>query len=176
MRHFLLHLVSIPRHLLHFWRGHTPRHLRLRNRLFTIFFVTLVVDVIASYFMWRAERHVLVQPPGGANFGIDFNWAHIRDFWDSAFFVSTQLLTVSSLENSPYSTWGRIIDVLLEFYGITIVAAIAGSFGAFFLTERHVAIEQHDDIAVSSIERHDAIPFGDPDQPEGGGDPPASPS
>jgi hypothetical protein len=148
---FALHLGSIPRHLIHFLRGHTPRHLRLRNRLLTILSVTLVVDLVGSYFMWKAERRVVIQPPGGANFGVDFNWAHTKDFWDSAFFVTTQLLTVSSLENNPYSTWGRVIDVLLEFYGITIATALAGSFGAFFLTERHVAIERHDDPGPASI-------------------------
>jgi hypothetical protein len=140
--HFLRHLSSLPRHVSHFIRGHTHRHRRLRNHLFTLGVVTIAVDALGTYFTWKAEKHALVQPVGGARFGVDANWAHIKDFWDSAFYTTTQLLTVSSLMNNPYTTWGRIIDVGLEAYGITVVAALAGAFGAFFLAGRDEVQDQ----------------------------------
>jgi hypothetical protein len=40
----------------------------------------------------------------------------------------------------PISTGGRIIDVFLQLYAITVVATLAGAFGAFFnrrSLERH---------------------------------------
>jgi hypothetical protein len=137
---FLVHLLSIPRHVGHFVIGHTPRHVRLRNHLLTMFVLTLVVDAVASWAMWRTERTVPILPPAGNGHGIDPNWAHVSDFWDAAFFTTCQLLTVSSLFNSPYSTGGRIINIFLEAWGVTIVAALAGAFGAFFLAgHQHAA-------------------------------------
>ncbi len=56
----------------------------------------------------------------------------IRTLGDSLFWTSTQLLTVSSQLNNPISTPARILDVLLQAYAISVVAMLAGSFGAFF--------------------------------------------
>jgi hypothetical protein len=153
---FLAHLITLPRHLGHFVVGHTPRHVRLRNHLFTMIVLTLIVDAIASWAMWRAERTVLILPANGNGSGIDPNWAHVRDYWDAAFFTTCQLLTVSSLFNSPYSTAGRILNIFLEMWGITIVAALAGAFGAFFLAGRQereqAATSYVADLAPETIE------------------------
>jgi hypothetical protein len=51
---------------------------------------------------------------------------------DSAFWTTTQLLTVSSQLHNPISTPARVLDVGLQAYAISVVAAMAGSFGAFF--------------------------------------------
>jgi mannose/fructose/N-acetylgalactosamine-specific phosphotransferase system component IID len=51
---------------------------------------------------------------------------------DSVFWTSCQLLTVSSQLRVPLSTGGRIVDVFLELYAITVVTTLAGSWGAFF--------------------------------------------
>ena len=56
----------------------------------------------------------------------------ITNYGDSLFWTSTQLLTVSSQLPNPLSTPGRVLDVGLQAYAISIVAALAGSFGAFF--------------------------------------------
>src|SRR5450759_3885970 len=45
--------------------------------------------------------------------------------------TSTQLLTVSSSIQNPISLAGRILDVAMEAYAITVVAALAGSIGSF---------------------------------------------
>jgi hypothetical protein len=56
----------------------------------------------------------------------------ITTLGDSAFWTSTQLLTVSSQLPNPISTQARVLDVFLQAYAISAVAALAGSFGAFF--------------------------------------------
>jgi hypothetical protein len=51
---------------------------------------------------------------------------------DALFWTTTQLLTVSSQLPNPISTPARILDVFLQAYAISVVAMLAGSFGAFF--------------------------------------------
>ena len=112
-------------------RATTPTHFFLRSRIAAAFVFTLAVDLAASVAIYFAERHA----PGTA----------ITSFGDALFFTTTQLLTVSSQLPNPISPLGRVIDVLLEMYGITVVAALAGSFGAFFHrrgTEMHEAMER----------------------------------
>lgn len=99
-------------------RGHTLTHQRLRSRLVAVAVTSLVVDVVAAGFALLFERHA----PQTA----------IHDYGDAIFWTTTQLLTVSSQLPNPLTTAGRTLDVLLEAYGITVVATLAGSFSAFF--------------------------------------------
>lgn len=99
-------------------RAKTPTHLHLRARLASLVAVSVVVDLLATVAIYFAERN----GPGSA----------IHTVGDALFFTTTQLLTVSSQMPNPVTTWGRIVDVFLELYGITIVATLAGSIGAFF--------------------------------------------
>ena len=99
-------------------RAETPTHLHLRQRLMAVAAVTLVVDLIGSVLVYFFERHA----PG----------TEIKTFGVSLFWTSGQLLTVSSQLRNPISTGGRIVDIFLELYAISVVAALAGSFGAFF--------------------------------------------
>jgi hypothetical protein len=107
-------------------RAATPTHLHLRERLIAIAFVTVVVDLIGSVIVYLFER--------------DADATQITTFGDSLFWTTTQLLTVSSQLPNPISTGGRITDVFLQLYAISVVATLAGSFGAFFnrrSLERH---------------------------------------
>ena len=99
-------------------RGHTATHEHLRNRLLTLFLATLIVDVVASALILSFERH---EPGTG-----------ITNIGDSLFWTSTQLLTVSSQLPNPLSTPARVLDVLLQGWAISVVAMLAGAFGAFF--------------------------------------------
>jgi voltage-gated potassium channel len=85
--------------------------------------VTLVVDLVGSVLIYVFEHAA--------------DRSEITNFGDSLFWTSCQLLTVSSQLRNPISTGGRIVDVFLELYAITIVAALAGSFGAFFHRRSH---------------------------------------
>ena len=99
-------------------RGTTPTHQHLRSRLAFLFVATVVLDAIASVLVFMFERHA--------------NGTEITTFGDSVFWTSTQLLTVSSQLPNPISTAGRVLDVFLQAYAISVVAMLAGSFGAFF--------------------------------------------
>ena len=99
-------------------RAATPTHGLLRSRIAFTFAVTLVLDVVASALIFLFERHAA--------------GTHITTFGDSVFWTSTQLLTVSSQLPNPISTPARVLDVFLQAYAISVVAVLAGSFGAFF--------------------------------------------
>ena len=107
-------------------RGDTHTHIHLRERLVNIAVVSIVVDLIGSVVILMFERHA--------------DKTQIHHFGDSLFWTTTQLLTVSSQLPNPISTGGRIVDVFLQLYAITVVATLAGAFGAFFnrrSLERH---------------------------------------
>jgi hypothetical protein len=99
-------------------RAATPTHLHLRERLVAIAIATLGVDIVGSALVFVLERHA--------------RGTHITNIGDSVFWTTTQLLTVSSQLPNPLSTGGRIVDVFLQAWAISVVAALAGSFGAFF--------------------------------------------
>lgn len=100
------------------FRGESPTHTHLRDRLIAIATFTLIVDLMASVAILFLERHA----PD----------TEITNFGDSIFWVTTQLLTVSSQLHNPISAGGRIIDVFLQAIAISVVATLAGSFAAFF--------------------------------------------
>ena len=99
-------------------RGHTATHEHLRSRLVALFLATVIVDAIASLLILGFERN---EPRTG-----------IANLCDSIFWTSTQLLTVSSQLPNPISTPARVLDVFLQASAISVVAMLAGSFGAFF--------------------------------------------
>ena len=99
------------------FRGATTEHSNLRRRLATTFVVTLLVDLVGTALMYMLEN---------GKEGSD-----IHSVFEGFFWVTTQLLTVSSQMHNPVTTGGRIVDMLLEFWAITVVAASAGSFAAF---------------------------------------------
>jgi hypothetical protein len=114
------------RHIRLFAKGATPAHHDLRNRVLALSALSLVVDVIGTVVIFLFERHT---PATG-----------IETLGDSAFWTTTQLLTVSSQLPNPLSTGGRIFDSFLQLYAIVVVASLAGSFASFFhrqTEERH---------------------------------------
>jgi hypothetical protein len=104
-------------------RAGTPTHEHLRDRIFTIFWVSFVLDVVASIAIFFLER--------GAK------GSEINDVGSAFFWVSGQLLTVSSQLKNPITPAARVIDIFLELYAITVVATLAGSFGSFFHRRSH---------------------------------------
>jgi hypothetical protein len=114
-------------------RGKSPTHSDLRDRVLAIVTLTVIADLVASVLVWLLERHET---------GTD-----IRTFGDSIFWVTSQLLTVSSSLRNPVGTGARIIDIILEIWAISVVAALAGSFAAFFhrrSRERHGPAQKHE--------------------------------
>jgi voltage-gated potassium channel len=102
--------------------GRTGAHRRLRHHLTSIIAATLVMDAIGTFLMFMFERDA----PG----------TQITNVGDSLFWVTAQLLTISSQMSAPLTTGGRIMDIVLMTYAMTVVTALAGSFGAFFFHTR----------------------------------------
>lgn len=99
-------------------RASTATHRHLRARLAFLLVATLILDAIASLLILGFERNE--------------SGTEITNLGDAVFWTSTQLLTVSSQLPNPISTQARVLDVFLQAYAISIVAILAGSFGAFF--------------------------------------------
>jgi hypothetical protein len=100
-------------------RAATPTHRRFREHLVaTVATVaTVAIDVISAGAAFVLERHA--------------PQTEIKTLADALFWTTTQLLTVSSSLKNPISAGGRILDVVMEIYAITVVAALAGAFGSF---------------------------------------------
>ena len=100
-------------------RAETPTHGELRDRVTGLLMVTISVDLIcAALALWFEHGQPMTQ---------------IKTYGSALFWTSTQLLTVSSQIQNPTSLGGRILDVGMEAYAITVVATMAGSIGAFML-------------------------------------------
>jgi hypothetical protein len=110
-------LASAARELRDVLRAATPTHRRLRDHLTVVVIVTVGVDLLFAVLAFLFERH-------GAQ-------TEVKTFGSALFWTTTQLLTVSSSLKNPVSTAGRILDVLMEIYAITVIATLAGSVGTF---------------------------------------------
>jgi hypothetical protein len=100
-------------------RGSTATHGRLRDRLAAIVLATVAFDVVCAVIAFVCEH--------------DQRGTQIRTFGSALFWTSTQLLTVSSSLANPLSVGGRILDVVMEAYAITVVGSLAGAMGAFLI-------------------------------------------
>ena len=109
-------------------RAETDTHRHLRERIVAIAALTVVVDLVCGGLTFLFERHAA---------GTD-----VKSIGSALFFSSTQLLTVSSSVSNPLTTAGRILNVAMEAYAITVVASLAGSFGAFFHRRSHERREE----------------------------------
>jgi hypothetical protein len=99
-------------------RGATPTHEHLRSRILFVVGASVLLDAVASVLILGFERHA--------------SGTEITNLGDALFWTTTQLLTVSSQLPNPISTPARVLDVFLQAYAISVVAVLAGSFGAFF--------------------------------------------
>jgi len=66
----------------------------------------------------------------------DAHGTEITNIGDALFWTTAQLLTISSQMSAPLTTGGRIVDITLMLFAMTVVTALAGSFGAFFFHTR----------------------------------------
>jgi hypothetical protein len=98
-------------------RAATDTHRRLRDRVTAIAVATLGADLICALIALLTERHA--------------KETEIKTFGSALFWTTTQLLTVSSNIKNPISTGGRILDVFMEIWAITVIATLAGAMGSF---------------------------------------------
>jgi hypothetical protein len=100
-------------------RAETPTHGRLRDRLVAIAVVTVGMDLICAVLAFLFEHHQ--------------RQTQIKSLGSALFWTTTQLLTVSSNMQNPISLAGRLLDVLMEVYAITVIGSLAGALGAFLI-------------------------------------------
>jgi hypothetical protein len=98
--------------------SYEERHRRLLARLTLVVVTTAILDACGTVAIYFAERHA--------------KGTEIQTVGDALFFTTVQLLTVSSQLRNPFTTAGRIIDVVLELWAVVIVAGSAGAIAAFF--------------------------------------------
>ena len=94
------------------------RHRRLVARILIAIGLSVVVCAVSSVLMWHWESGI--------------KGSDIHGFGDAVFFVTVQILTVSSQIKNPVTSNGKILDVILEVWAIFVITAVAGSFSAFF--------------------------------------------
>jgi hypothetical protein len=100
-------------------RAGTPTHARLRDRLVAVAGATVGFDMVCAVLAFLFEHHQ--------------KQTQIKSVGSALFWTTTQLLTVSSSMQNPISFPGRVLDVVMEIYAITVVAALAGALGAFLI-------------------------------------------
>jgi hypothetical protein len=105
------------------FRGKTPTHRRYRDHLTVIVVATIGVDLVCTVLAYFLERHA--------------RGADIHTIGSAFFWTTTQLLTVSSQLRDPISVGGRALDIFMEAYAITVIAALAGATGAFIQKRGH---------------------------------------
>jgi hypothetical protein len=110
-------------------RAVTPTHRRLRDHLTAIATATIGIDLICALIAFLVER-------GSPQ-------TEIKTFGSALFWTSTQLLTVSSSIKNPISTGGRILDVFMEIWAISVIAGLAGAMGSFLQKRGEELAEEH---------------------------------
>jgi hypothetical protein len=110
-------MASSGREVRDVFRAATTTHRRLRDHLLTIAVATVGIDLMCAIVAFILERHS--------------QQTEIKTFGSAAFWTTTQLFTVSSQIKNPISTGGRILDVFMEAYAITVIATLAGAIGSF---------------------------------------------
>ncbi len=98
-------------------RASSRTHYHLRRRILIIFGATAVFAVFCTFLVYLTEH--------GAKH------TEIHSLFDSFLFTTSQLLTGSSVAN-PHTELGKLLELIFDLWAITVVASLAGSFGAFF--------------------------------------------
>src|SRR4051794_15632257 len=111
-------------------RAESRTHEALRSRLMFLLLATLVLDAIGTLVMYALEHDD--RRSGFTTLGGAFFW------------VSAQLTTVSSQMPNPVTGGGRAVDLVLEVWAISVVAALAASLASFFTVRHHERLQHVD--------------------------------
>jgi hypothetical protein len=87
---------------------------RFKVRVAVVVAATLLMDAICTLAVYLTER--------GAQH-------EFKTIWQALFFCTTQLLTVSSSLPNPENAGTKVIDVVMEAWGVLVVAGAAGIVG-----------------------------------------------
>jgi hypothetical protein len=124
-------------------RASSRTHYHLRRRIFIIFGTTAVFALLCTVIVYLTEHHA--------------RHTEIHNLFDSFLFTTSQLLTGSSVAN-PASDLGKVLELVFDLWAITVVASLAGSFGAFFHArskEMNLEMEKEKERAEMLLHHHD---------------------
>jgi hypothetical protein len=111
------HVNHAHREMIAVAQGSTRTHQHLRRRLLAIFLATAALSLVCTAIVYLTERNA--------------RGTEIHNLFDAFLFSTSQLLTASSVAN-PRTNAGKVLELFFDIYAITVVATLAGSFGAFF--------------------------------------------
>ena len=111
-------------------RAETKTHQILRNRLIFLLLATLALDVVATAVMYLLEH--------------DDRRSGFHTLGGALFWTSAQLTTVSSQLPNPVTGLGKVVDIGLEVWSISVVALLAGSLASFFTIRHHERMQKLD--------------------------------
>jgi hypothetical protein len=111
------HVKNAHREVMAVAQSQSRPHTHLRRRLLTIFFATAFIALISTLVVYVGERHA--------------KGTEIHNLFDAFLFATSQLLTASSVA-TPRTNFGKVLELFFDIWAITVVATLAGSFGAFF--------------------------------------------
>ncbi len=119
-------------------RASSRTHYHLRRRISIIFGATAVFALLCTLIVYLTEHHA--------------RHTEIHSLFDSFLFTTSQLLTGSSVAN-PATDLGKVLELVFDLWAITVVASLAGSFGAFF----HARSKEMDLEVAREKERAEAL-------------------
>jgi hypothetical protein len=111
------HVKNAHREVMAVVQAHGKPHTHLRRRLLTIFLATAFIALISTLVVYFTEQHA--------------KGTEIHNLFDAFLFSTSQLLTASSVA-APKTNFGKVLELFFDIWAITVVATLAGSFGAFF--------------------------------------------
>jgi ABC-type phosphate/phosphonate transport system permease subunit len=111
------HVKNANREMIAVVQGQTRTHTHLRRRLLTIFLATAFLSLVATLVVYLTEHRA--------------RGSEIHNLFDAFLFSTSQLLTASSVA-APKTNFGKVLELFFDIWAITVVATLAGSFGAFF--------------------------------------------
>jgi|GEM_PF-783441 len=111
------HVKNANREMIAVVQGQTRTHTHLRRRLLTILILTAIASLLCTLVVYFTEHHA--------------KGTEIHNLFDAFLFSTSQLLTASSVA-APKTNVGKVLELFFDIWAITVVATLAGSFGAFF--------------------------------------------
>ena len=118
---------------LHILRAKTRTHRQLRNRLLALFFVTVVMTLLFALGMYLIEHNA--------------RGADIHSYATAVYWSTAQLLTYGSSLSDPVTHGGRILEVVMDVYGLVVIGTLTASIGAYFIgkaEQQFVEVEQEE--------------------------------
>jgi hypothetical protein len=112
-------------------RAKTRAHRHLRNRLLALFVVTVVMTLIFALGMYLIEHNA--------------RGADIHSYATAVYWSTAQLLTYGSSLSDPVTHGGRILEIMMDVYGLVVIGTLTASIGAYFIgraEQQFVAAEQ----------------------------------